>query len=100
MTTHRVRADGSRRSPASSSSRQWRYFLPAPTESIAYGIEDQDRGTRRPAATLTFSQLKYLAANPVMDYRDEVYFKSAPEKEVPFPIEEFRDRLTRIRCRM
>src|SRR5215470_1431234 len=35
-----------------------------------------------------------------MDYRDEVYFKSAPEKEVPFPIEEFRDRLTRIRCRM
>jgi Xaa-Pro aminopeptidase len=35
-----------------------------------------------------------------MDYRDEVYFKSVPEKEVPFPIEEFRDRLTRIRGRM
>jgi Xaa-Pro aminopeptidase len=35
-----------------------------------------------------------------MDYRDEVYFQSAPETEIPFPAEEFRDRLTRIRRRM
>src|SRR5262249_27217268 len=35
-----------------------------------------------------------------MDYRDEVYFKSTPETEIPFPGEEFRDRLTRIRRRM
>lgn len=35
-----------------------------------------------------------------MDYRDEVYFQSKPEKEIPFPEEEFRDRLTRIRGQM
>jgi len=35
-----------------------------------------------------------------MDYRDEVYFQSEPEKEIPFPADEFRDRLTRIRRRM
>ena len=35
-----------------------------------------------------------------MEYRDEVYFQSEPEKEIPFPAEEFRDRLTRIRRHM
>jgi Xaa-Pro aminopeptidase len=35
-----------------------------------------------------------------MEYRDEVYFQSRPEPEVPFPAEEFRARLTRIRERM
>jgi Xaa-Pro aminopeptidase len=35
-----------------------------------------------------------------MDYRDEVYFESKPEKEIPFPAKEFRDRLSRVRQRM
>jgi Xaa-Pro aminopeptidase len=35
-----------------------------------------------------------------VEYRDEVYFQSRPEPEVPFPAEEFRARLTRIRERM
>jgi Xaa-Pro aminopeptidase len=36
----------------------------------------------------------------VMEYRDEVYFKSNPEKEVPFPDSEYADRLRRIREKM
>ena len=32
-----------------------------------------------------------------MDYRDEVYFEAQPEREAPFPEEEFAGRLTRIR---
>lgn len=35
-----------------------------------------------------------------MDYRDEIYFHSRPEAEVPFGPDEFRTRLTRIRQRM
>jgi Xaa-Pro aminopeptidase len=35
-----------------------------------------------------------------MEYRDEVYFKSQPESEVPFSAEEFRSRLDRLRSRM
>ncbi len=35
-----------------------------------------------------------------MDYRDEVYFHSRPEPEVPFPEEELRTRLQRIRRAM
>jgi Xaa-Pro aminopeptidase len=35
-----------------------------------------------------------------VDYRDEVYFKSDPEKEISFSQEEFRDRLSRIRQQM
>jgi len=35
-----------------------------------------------------------------MEYRDEVYFQSEPEKEVPFPVEEFRNRLNRVRHQM
>ena len=35
-----------------------------------------------------------------MDYRDEVYFQAQPERETPFPEEEFSDRLTRIRNAM
>lgn len=35
-----------------------------------------------------------------MDYRDELYFHSEPEKEVPFSVEEFDDRLKRIRRQM
>jgi Xaa-Pro aminopeptidase len=32
-----------------------------------------------------------------VDYRDEVYFSSEPERELPFPPEEFAGRLSRIR---
>jgi Xaa-Pro aminopeptidase len=35
-----------------------------------------------------------------MDYRDEVYFRSRPEAEVPFPPEEFHRRLDGLRRRM
>ncbi len=35
-----------------------------------------------------------------MEYRDEVYFKSNPEKEVPFSDAEYADRLRRIREKM
>lgn len=35
-----------------------------------------------------------------MEYRDEVYFHSKPEKEVPFSDDEYRRRLSRIRERM
>lgn len=35
-----------------------------------------------------------------MDYRDEVYFHSTPEKEAPFTAEEFQNRLSRLRQRM
>ncbi|MGE3967280.1 MAG: M24 family metallopeptidase [Dongiaceae bacterium] len=35
-----------------------------------------------------------------MEYRDEVYFKSNPEKEVPFSDAEYADRLRRIRDKM
>lgn len=35
-----------------------------------------------------------------MEYRDEVYFKSNPEKEVPFPDAEYAERLRRIREKM
>jgi Xaa-Pro aminopeptidase len=35
-----------------------------------------------------------------LEYRDEVYFQSQPEQEIPFPVEEFLARLTRIRERM
>ena len=35
-----------------------------------------------------------------MEYRDEVYFHSKPEAEVPFSAEEFKNRLTRIRKAM
>ncbi len=35
-----------------------------------------------------------------MDYRDEVYFEAQPEREQPFPDEEFAARLTRIRAAM
>ena len=35
-----------------------------------------------------------------MDYRDEVYFTSAPENEAPFTAEEFSARLTRLRHKM
>jgi Xaa-Pro aminopeptidase len=35
-----------------------------------------------------------------MEYRDEVYFHSQPENEAPFPPEEFKARLARLRRRM
>lgn len=35
-----------------------------------------------------------------MEYRDEVYFKSNPEKEVPFSDAEYADRLRRIKQKM
>jgi Xaa-Pro aminopeptidase len=35
-----------------------------------------------------------------MEYRDEVYFHSKPESEVPFSAEEFKNRLSRIRKAM
>ncbi len=35
-----------------------------------------------------------------MEYRDEVYFKSAPENEAPFSADEFADRLRRLREKM
>jgi Xaa-Pro dipeptidase len=35
-----------------------------------------------------------------MEYRDEVYFEAQPEREVPFPEEEYAQRLTRIRKAM
>lgn len=35
-----------------------------------------------------------------MDYRDDVYFNSRPENEAPFSMQEFADRLTRLRRKM
>ena len=35
-----------------------------------------------------------------MEYRDEIYFEAQPEREEPFPEEEFAGRLTRIRKAM
>jgi Xaa-Pro dipeptidase len=35
-----------------------------------------------------------------VEYRDEVYFTSRPELEIPFPAEEFRQRLLGLRARM